>query len=295
MTLKSSIRSIVYNGEKAVQAVRFASLPEPQAGWPVLLGISFPKSGTHLLDQILVGFSKVAPFSRRLHSFFAGYDGESGVKRSLAETLGWVDSLRPLDVASAHLFALPEVVARVTRPAFVPYFLYRDPRDAAVSHVFYVTDMEPNHVHHNYYQSLPDFNARLRASILGRSDPSVAAQAADVEFPDMAGRFAPYMSWLDQPSVLKIHFEDLVNDRARTLNLILDHLLARIGPDTLRTPRASIIASLESSINPSRSPTFRSGKTGEWKKYFTAGHKKIFKDVAGELLVKLGYEKDDNW
>ena len=295
MSMKSSIRSVVYNGEKAVQAVRFASLPKPQAGWPILLGISFPKSGTHLLDQILVGFSKVAPFSRRLHSFFAGYDGESGVKRSLAETLGWVDSLRPLDVASAHLFALPEVVDRVTRPAFVPYFLYRDPRDVAVSHVFYVNDMEPNHVHHNYYQSLPDFNARLRASILGRSDPSVATQAADVEFPDMAGRFAPYLDWLDQPSVLKIHFEDLVNDRARSLNLILDHLLDRIGSDTLRTPRESIIASLEASINPSRSPTFRSGKTGEWKKYFTDEHKKIFKDVAGELLVKLGYEKDDNW
>ncbi len=295
MTLKSTVRPIVYKGEKAVQALRFSSLPEPRSGWPVLLGISFPKSGTHLLDQILVGFSKVAPFARRLHSFFAGYDGESGVKHSLAETLNWVDSLHPLDVASAHLFALPEVVALVNRPLFVPYFLYRDPRDVAVSHVFYVTDMEPNHIHHDYYQSLPDFNARLRASILGRSDPSVAARAADVEFPDMAGRFAPYLNWLDQPSVLNIHFEDLVNDRARTLNLILDHLLARIGSDTLRTPRESIIASLEASINPSRSPTFRSGKTGEWKKYFTAEHKKIFKDAAGELLVKLGYEKDDNW
>ncbi len=265
MTLKSSVRPIVYNGEKAVQAVRFASLPEPQSGWPVLLGMSFPKSGTHLLDQILVGFSKVAPFALRLHSFFAGYDGESGVKHSLAETLSWVDSLRSLDVASAHLFALPEVVDRVIRPAFVPYFIYRDPRDAAVSHVFYVNDMEPNHVHHDYYQSLPDFNARLRASILGRSDPSIAAQAVDVEFPDMAGRFAPYLNWLDQPSVLKIHFEDLVNDRAHTLNLILDHLLARIGSDTLRTPRESIIASLEASINPSRSPPSAQARPGNGK------------------------------
>ena len=295
MTLKSSIRPFVYKGEKAVQAARFASLSEPQAGWPILLGISFPKSGTHLLDQILLGFSKVAPFARRLHSFFAGYEGESGLKRSLGETLEWVDSLRPLDVASAHLFAWPEVVDRVTRPAFVPYFIFRDPRDVAVSHVFYVTDMEPDHVHHSYYRSLPDFDSRLRASILGRSDPSVAVQAADVEFPDLAGRFAPYLGWLDQPSVLKIHFEDLVNDRARSLNLILDHLLARIGTATLRTSRASTLAFLEASINPGRSPTFRSGKTGEWRKYFTDEHKRIFKDVAGELLVKLGYEKDNNW
>jgi hypothetical protein len=105
MTLKSTLRSTVYKTEKLTQKIRFASMPKPQNDWPILLGISFPKSGTHLLDQILLGFSKVAPFSRRLHSFFAGYEGESGRKRSLEETLAWVNSLRPLDITSAHLFA----------------------------------------------------------------------------------------------------------------------------------------------------------------------------------------------
>ena len=295
MALKSSLRSLVYQTEKVSQSLRFANMPAPQGGWPILLCISFPKSGTHLLDQILLGFSKVAPFARRLHSFFAGYEGESGRKRTLTETLAWVNSLHPRDVSSAHLFAWREVVSCIAGPAFVPYFIYRDPRDVAVSHVFYVTDMEPNHVHHTYYKSLPDFNSRLRASILGRSDPSTAGQAVDVEFPDLAGRFAPYLGWLDQPSVLKIHFEDLVNDRLRILNLILDHLLARIGTKAISADRAAILGSLEASINPGRSPTFRSGKTGEWKKYFTDEHKKIFKDVAGRLLVKLGYEKDNNW
>ena len=289
MPLRSSLRSLVYQTEKVSQSLHFAALPTPPAGWPVLLGISFPKSGTHLLDQILVGFSKVAPFSRRLHSFFAGYEGESGRKRSLAETLAWVDSLRPRDVASAHLFAWPEVVARVAAPGFVPYFIYRDPRDVAVSHVFYVTDMEPNHVHHNYYRSLPDFNSRLNVSILGR--PGLA----EVEFPDLAARFEPYLGWLEQPTVMKIHFEDLVNDRRQCLSMIIDYLLDRIERNILTENRDKILAALEASINPGRSPTFRSGKTGEWKKYFTAEHKKIFKDVAGDLLVKLGYEKDNNW
>src|SRR5512143_2026751 len=108
-SLKSASRRLVYQAEKLIQRFRFASLPVPHDGWPVLLGISFPKSGTHLLDQILLGFAKVAPFSRRLHSFFAGYEGESGRKRSLEETLAWVDSLRPLDITSAHLFAWAEV------------------------------------------------------------------------------------------------------------------------------------------------------------------------------------------
>ena len=69
MPLKASLRPSVYAVEKAVQRTRFASLKEPQGGWPILLSISFPKSGTHLLDQILLGFSKVAPFSTRLPDF----------------------------------------------------------------------------------------------------------------------------------------------------------------------------------------------------------------------------------
>ncbi len=276
---------MVYQGEKTFQRMRFASLPEPHGGWPILLGISFPKSGTHLLDQILLGFSRVAPFSLRLHSFYAEYEGESGRRRLPSETLAWLGSLRPLDVTSAHLFAGADAVARVISPAFIPYFIFRDPRDVVVSHVFYVTDMEARHVHHDYYASLPDFDARLKVSITGRPD-------IEVEFPDIAARFAPYMGWLDHREVLPIRFEDLVEDRAHTLDGILDHFLARVP---LPVPRKRILEGLEASINPKRSPTYRSGKTGEWKKYFTPEHKAIFKAASGTLLVRLGYERDNNW
>ncbi len=282
MSLKSSLRSVLYQTEKGIQQIRFGSQPQ---NLPVLLGISFPKSGTHLLDQILLGFSKVAPYTKRLHSFYAEYEGESGVKRSPEEAIAWLNALRPRDVASAHLFARPAAVARVCTLNFIPYFIFRDPRDVVVSHVFYVTEMESRHVHHAYYQSLPDFDARLKVSILGRPD-------ANIEFSNIADRFAPYLDWLNHPEVLTIHFEDLINDRAATLNRILDHYLAHAS---LQAPRELILDSLESSINPSRSPTFRSGKTGEWQNHFTDEHKKIFKDLADDLLVKLGYEKGNDW
>jgi len=285
VTLKSNVRSLVYRSEKTLQRIRFASSPSPQNGWPILLGISFPKSGTHLLDQILLGYSNVAPFSKRLHSFYAEYEGESGRKRALEQALTWLDSLRPCDVVSAHLFARDEVVNRVCTSAFVPYFIFRDPRDVVVSHVFYVTNMEGRHVHHDHYASLPDFNSRLNVSILGRPE-------IDIEFPDIAARFSPYLGWLDHPEVLSIHFEDLMNDRTAALARILEHFLARVP---LHFPRQLILNVLESSINPSKSPTFRSGKTGAWKQHFTREHKKIFKDVAGDLLVKLGYESNNDW
>jgi hypothetical protein len=282
MSLKSMLRSRLYQAEKLLQRIRFGSAP---ADLPTLLGISFPKSGTHLLDQILLGFSNIAPYAKRLHSFYAEYEGESGRKRAPEQAIAWINSLGSRDIASAHLFARSEIVERVCSSSLIPYFIFRDPRDVVVSHVFYVTDMEARHVHHDYYKSLPDFNSRLKVSILGRPD-------TNIEFPNIADRFAPYFGWLDQPAVMKIHFEDLVDDRTATLNRIIDHFLARVP---LQIPRDLILDSLESAINPSKSPTFRSGKTGEWKKHFTEEHKMIFKDVAGDLLVRLGYEKNNDW
>jgi len=281
MNLKSSLRALVYQSEKLAQKIRFAPQPAP----PVLLGISFPKSGTHLLDQILLGFAKVAPYAKRLHSFYAEYEGESGAKRPPEAAARWVDSLQPGDVASAHLFARAEITRRVCGGGFIPYFIFRDPRDVVVSHVFYVTDMEARHVHHAYYQSLPNFEARLMASILGRPD-------AQIEFPNIAERFAPYLGWLNQAEVLSLHFEELIEDRAAALTRILNHARSRAE---FSAPPQKILAALEESINPKKSPTFRSGKTGEWKKHFTPQHKKIFKEAAGDLLIQLGYEKNNDW
>ena len=285
MIPRSALRRAIFHLEKMIQASRFRSLPEPPHGWPALLGISFPKSGTHLLDQILLGFSRVAPYSRRLHSFYAEYEGESGRSRSAGEAAAWLDSLGPRDVASAHLFARPGIVEQVTETAFMPFFIFRDPRDVVVSHAFYVTDMEVHHVHHAYYASLPDFDARLRVSILGRPE-------LDIEFPNIAERFAPYLGWIERPEVMKLHYEDLVENRTRTLEAIRDRFLARIP---LPQPKSVILEALESAINPRRSPTFRSGKTGEWIRYFTNEHKRVFKSVAGQLLQRLGYESNDDW
>ncbi|MCC7119771.1 MAG: sulfotransferase domain-containing protein [Anaerolineales bacterium] len=281
MAFKATLRSFVYQTEKQIQKLRFGS----RASLPILLGISFPKSGTHLLDQILLGFSKVAPYPKRLHSFYAEYAGASGEKRAPEQALAWLDALQPNDLASAHLFARPAVVEKVCSPKFVPYFIFRDPRDVVVSHVFYVTEMEARHAHHAYYQTLPDFDARLTVSILGRTD-------TEIEFPNIAERFAPYLDWLKHKEVLAIHFEDLIHQRAETLTQMMEHWLAKTP---LPTSRQLILASLEAAINPTKSPTFRSGKTGEWQKYFKAEHKKLFKQVAGDLLVKLGYEKDNHW
>jgi hypothetical protein len=37
------------------------------------------------------------------------------------------------------------------------------------------------------------------------------------------------------------------------------------------------------------------GQAGNWQRLFTAHDKSIFKEVAGEMLVKWNYEKDLDW
>jgi hypothetical protein len=40
---------------------------------------------------------------------------------------------------------------------------------------------------------------------------------------------------------------------------------------------------------------YRKGVAGDWKNYFTERDKEIYKEEAGELLIRLGYERDLDW
>jgi hypothetical protein len=55
------------------------------------------------------------------------------------------------------------------------------------------------------------------------------------------------------------------------------------------------VATLVNSVASSKSPTFRRGEVGSWQDHFTSAHKSLFKEQAGDLLVKLGYEASDGW
>ena len=41
--------------------------------------------------------------------------------------------------------------------------------------------------------------------------------------------------------------------------------------------------------------TFWNGKINNWKVHFSEDHKKEFKQIAGNLLIELGYENSTDW
>ncbi len=255
---------------------------------PLIFGNSKPKSGSHLLLQVLNGFTQIMPYKyvdaepirtikkdggrRTADEIFAD------LKRVPAGVIGW-----------GYVDATKENASFLTEAGRVNYFIYRDPRDMLVSQVFFATEMHEEHGMHNYYNSLPDFGARLKVAITG-------IEQNGLKMVSVKQRYEGVFQWLDvsrQKNVMCIRFEDLIDRRDVTLNAMLDEV-EQTGY-RIPTQREKALAILVNAIQPKKSHTFRSGKTGGWKEHFSDENKKLFKEVAGDLLIRLGYEKNNDW
>jgi hypothetical protein len=113
------------------------------------------------------------------------------------------------------------------------------------------------------------------------------------EFPDLGARFNLYLDWLNQPGVEVLRFEDFALDRRKALLTTLTY--SRRRGVLLKVTEDDAIEKLSQAIDPSKSHTYRRGAVGDWQTHFTPPIKKLFKDVAGDLLIRLGYEADLDW
>jgi hypothetical protein len=285
------------------QSLRYGAAPLSNA--PVLFANSFPKSGTHLLIQVLKGFTRIGLAVDSGLPAIVTFEGDSGRQRAEDEIVRDLQRLQPGDIGYGHVHALEGAVSYLCGEGVAAYFILRDPRDVVVSHAHYITDMKADHIHHRYYrEALKNFDERLQASIEGVS--SARYQVSSIELantpqedsspaplPDVRERFEPYIGWLDHPEVLVLRYEDFILDRGETSGCVFDHAIKRGFTPSL--DREAAIQVLVKSIDPARSPTFRSGKIGGWRDSFTDQHKQLFKEVTGDLLMRLGYEQDYDW
>ena len=195
--------------------------------------------------------------------------------------------MRPGDIGYGYIKARQPFISLLTQPGRATIFVYRDPRDMLVSHVFYATQMHTGHGMHRYYtETLGTMEERLKAAIQGVDEPGA-------ELSPIRQKYDGYLGWLEQPEVLCLRFEDLILDRPVALGRILDYLVQRgFVP---RLPRQQEISILEQAIAPKKSGTFRKGQPGNWREHFTEANKTSFKRQAGDLLIRLGYEEDQNW
>jgi hypothetical protein len=107
----------------------------------------------------------------------------------------------------------------------------------------------------------------------------------------------------DGPSLIganyaEVKYEDLLQNIEGELGRLLEFLGADAGERTVRQCVGA--ASFEKLAGGRRrgqeAPDFfRKGVAGDWKSIFTEQDKRDFKAAAGDLLIELGYEEDDDW
>ncbi len=244
-----------------------------------------PKSGSHLINQVVQGLTNLGPFVNP--GFPPVNRNEVNDKLPEAQVLANLKRMRPGDIGYGYLKAREPFISLLSQPGRATVFVYRDPRDMIISHVFYATQMHAGHGMHRYYnETLQTMEQRINAAIQGVEEPGS-------ELSSILSKYEGYLGWLEQPAVLCLRFEDLILDRKAALSSLLDYLVRRGFQPKLQ--REQEIAILEKAIAPKKSGTFRKGQPGSWKEHFTPENVSFFKEQTGDLLLRMGYESSLDW
>ncbi|OQY35937.1 MAG: hypothetical protein B6I38_00830 [Anaerolineaceae bacterium 4572_5.1] len=263
---------------------QISSKKEDYLRFPPVLANSFPKSGTHLLLQIVEAFPKVVNYG----TFIASMPSVTFKERSRKAHLRLLSSIVPGEVIPAHLFYQSDHERLLSEKNCVHFFIYRDPRDVVVSEAHYLAKMNRWHRMHPYFKSLNNLNEQISMSILG-----VNQSHFPYDYPDVAKRFSRYNKWFQSSKVFTIRYEDLISPGRR--KFLREMVIFYAERSSVNVEIESVVAAMERNITPEKSHTFRQGGAGAWKTAFTDDHKLQMKQVAGNLLIELGYERDKYW
>ena len=179
-------------------------------------------------------------------------------------------------------------------PDFVGSHLIRDPRDMAVSAYFYHKWCDEPWVH----VPLPEYGGTtLQKYLNGLSqDEGLMVEIRRGNKRDIRG--IKRWSYAD-PRFFELKYEDLITDPQTHFTALFTHyglnqealaLGLKIADDLHFDNRTRRSMGKEK-----KKSHMRSGKPGQWRDYFTEAQKDLFKETHGDLLVRLGYERDNNW
>lgn len=252
---------------------------------PPVFANSFPKSGTHLLVQIVEGLPDRTNYGTFLASNISSFQLR---ERSSENTCHFIRGFVPGEIVRGHLYFETLYADELNRRHTVNYFIYRDLRDVVVSEAHYLREMNRWHRLHPYFRDAASIEDAIMLSING-FDPPVPG----IYYPNIGERWARYHGWLQRDDCLSIRFEDLVSERQPEIVRSIAEFYAPRTSTPFNVDAAAL--AMAALIAPKKSHTFRSGKKAGWQKEFTAAHRARFAEVAGNCLVELGYEPNLDW
>lgn len=182
----------------------------------------------------------------------------------------------------------------------------RDGRDAIVSLVHHRWNHSKDEG--GIYELKPEELARRRAY---REDPKQLIESGGGIFPEgtLARMAAGWKARIgkamhDGRNVLganyaEVRYEDLLvrpyEEVARLLAFLGADASDEVVEECVRSASFENLSGGRERGEEDPSSFYRKGVAGDWKNVFTEEDRRIFKEAAGDLLVELGYEEDDDW
>ena len=235
-----------------------------------------PKTGTtwmlRLLDSI-PGYSEIGNFYGDIQRY---------------------NEVQPGEIVHGHDWCTPTLVDLLTENQIKVVLLLRDPRDQLISRVFHIR-RDVNHNWHDRLRNMP-LDQAISVCIEGGED-----------LPSMRTMIELTQSWLNNGKDFSpVRYEDLVNGTQSEFQRVLRHLdiqiPAKLSQMIVSRNKFERLASGKKFWQTSRKPGqidpnshFRKGIVGDWRNYYNDEHKDLFKEVAGDKLVELGYETNFCW
>ena len=246
-----------------------------------VLANSIPKAGTHLLTRCLSLFPNLS---------YTGVHITTGILE-VEEFKNILKRNGNGRFTAAHLWWSKEFSHILANYFFKTILMLRDPRDIVVSQAYFIPNKRDHHLY-KYFSELASFDNCLTACIRG-VDASNSKKG--FELSNIKKMFQRYTPWIDESFNLTIRFEDLIGPTGGGDFILQIAQIERIAKHLGLNLATEGINNIAGKIFNKKSATFRKGVIGDWRHHFSDNHKKLFKEIAGQLLIEYGYEKSYDW
>ena len=267
---------------------------------PRVLVNSVPKAGTHLLEKVLRLLPEFTSSGLHIDQFVARSalgnpdieHGDALVEAPIGYFESAIAQLSRGQYATSHFLYADTLAHTLAKQNVYIVGIIRDPRDIVISFTKYVATQEFHYLF-NEYQSLSPHD-QIMTSIIGIPERVSQYITYLPKLMDIDTNIRAFLPWSQYPHAYVTSFEKLIgpqgggtlSEQYQELTNITKHLGVNCTNEQIRALATNVFGS---------TATFRKGIIGDWRNHFTEAHKRAFKNIAGQLLIDLGYEKNLDW
>lgn len=245
--------------------------------------VSYPRSGnTWLLNSLVMLFGAIRSEARSSFRHYPYSYGTPGHNHFFLRAEDPLDMSRPLVIKSHEV---REVYQRLY-PKRKCLYLYRDPRDTLLSYYFYMKAFGAD-------DDVVFERIGSEAVLTAKTEQSVSFDRE--EFTEFLKKHAPEWAmhveaWRAPDDVFTLSYEQLHHHFLDKLAAIATHLDIRpvVSPADVEK---EYVHRFRQFLTGDTRHFFRKGIVGDWRNCFSDEHTNIVAEAAGDLLVRLGYEK----